>query len=237
MTVPKEFYKKNQVRSVGIILAHGSEADEQRGQLLEALARYFASKGHIVMRYHCRQKEMRRQRIYERSVDVATFSPYALNSVSKWIYCGHMNGARIATTVGFKSSRPKAGFIFLSYPLLEPSPPPTKLKAGAKPPQDSLGPMHKLMKVCKAPQLYICGDMDHDCPASLLRKQGRLFIDAGIDARAVIIPGVDAQFRKQNDSNIDDTTLSQIETAIDNFLDAIENDTFTSLNIRTVANM
>ena len=223
LTVPRSFYEEGKVRSVGIILGHGNNAEEQRGVLLEGIATYFAARGHVVMRYYCRQKEMRRQRIYERSVDTAAFSPYA-RSVNKWVYCGHANGARIATMVGYKSPRSKAGFVFLSYPLLEPCPPPPKQKAGAQRPKDSVGPMHKLLTVCKAPQLYICGEMDYDCPGGALKEQSKHFTEAGVDACAVIIPDVDGQFRLPNATSVSEDIVKSIAGLIEKFLDAISDD-------------
>jgi dienelactone hydrolase len=230
LTVPRNVFEPGVVQPVGLMIGHGNDAEDQRGQLLDTLAVHFAQRGHIVMRYYCRQKEMRRQRIYERTVDTAAFSPYA-REVTKWVYCGHSNGARIATLVGYKSPRSKAGFIFLSFPLLDPAPPPPKQKAGAAPPKDSLGPMYKLLDRCKAPQLYICGELDYDCPGADLKAQEVAISAAGVDARAVIISDVDGHFKAPDAEQISEEALSTIVSLVETFLDAVKNDTVAMMDI------
>ena len=51
LTVPSDYLDSTKVSPVGILLAHGSEGDEWRGPLLEALAAQLAARGHLVMRY------------------------------------------------------------------------------------------------------------------------------------------------------------------------------------------
>jgi hypothetical protein len=208
------------MRDVGIVIAHGADADAQRGPFLTQLAVHLAKRGHVVMRYFCRQKEQRRQRIFERSADTAAASPYA-RAVSKWVYVGHENGARIAALVGFKSARPKHGFIFLSYPLLEPAPPPPKQKAGADPPADSRGPLHRLVETVKAPELFICGELDYNCPGGELKAEGPRIAAAGVDARAVILPNLDAQFKAPGAETMAPETTTWIISLIDGFIDSV----------------
>ena len=87
------------VKPVGIVLGHGSKADDWRGPLLEQLAVHLAQQGHVVMRYFCPLKEQRRHRIFEKAFDAAATSPYA-RPVRTWVLVGYDNGARIAAGGG-----------------------------------------------------------------------------------------------------------------------------------------
>lgn len=225
LTVPSNFLEDGTAKSVGIVLGHGTYAEAQRGQFLTNIAVHFAKHGYVVMRYYCRQKELRRQRIFERSADTAAHSPYA-RGVKKWVYVGHENGARIAALVGYKSPRPKHGFIFLSYPLLEPAPPPPKQKAGAEPPADSIGPLLKLAETIKAPVLFISGELDYNCPGRDLKSLGPAFKNAGLDARAAILPDMDAEFCGPNAKVVAPETQAKIVHLIETFLKAIADDSF-----------
>ena len=225
MTVPANYLEEGSVKSVGIVLAHGNNAELQRGPFLTALSVHLAKQGYVVMRYLCRQKEQRRQRIFERSVDTATASPYA-RSIRKWVYIGHENGARIAAQIGYKigAHRPRNGFIFLSYPLLEPAPPPPKQKAGADPPADSKAPLMKLIDAMKAPELYICGEMDYNCPGADLQALGPRIEEAGVDARAVILSDLDSHFKRPDEEEVGEDTIETLLKLIDMFLEAVEGD-------------
>jgi len=204
------------------VIAHGVKAETQRGPLLSSLATHLAKQGYVVMRYFCKQKEQRRQRIFERSVDTVVASPYA-RGVKKWVFVGHENGARIATSVGYKTHRPIHGFIFLSYPLIEPAPPPPKQKAGAEPPADSIGPLLKLVETVKAPQLFICGEMDYNCPGANLKAIGPQLQAAGVETRAVIFENLDAHFRNPEKAT-ERETFEKMFGLIDTFLKGIEAD-------------
>ena len=221
LTVPADYLDSARMSPVGLVLAHGGDADDWRAPLLEQLAARFAAAGHVVMRYFCPLKEQRRHRILEKAFEVARTSPYAA-AVSKWVFVGYDNGARIAAggaccppmrllpdrwnqgrqlataawtcchwqpcmcstpctkaaqecnkaagtvaqasnphhptcplfccaAVGGKvaSRATVSGFAFLSYPLLDPAPPPPKQKAGAVPPADSGA--HHLIAACRSP--------------------------------------------------------------------------------------
>lgn len=209
------------MKNVGLVLAHGNDAEDSKGRFFTELAIHFAKKGHVVMRYYCKQKEQRRQRIFERSVDTAAASPYARN-VKKWIYVGHENGARIAALIGYKSPKSKAGFVFLSYPLLEPAPPPPKQKAGAIPPADSIGPLVKLIETVKSPLLFINGELDYNCPGADLKALAPKFQEAGVDARAAIFPDLDAKFIAPNGNEASPEMITFIEQLIEKFIDCID---------------
>ena len=240
MSVPSNYLEDGSIQTVGLIFAHGTNADDQRGPLFNALTNHFCKKGYLVMRYYCRQKEQRRQRIFERSADTAAHSPYAKH-VKKWIFVGHENGARIAALIGYKAPlRPKHAFIFLSYPILEPAPPPPKQKAGAEPPPDSTGPLIKLFEAIQVPIMFISGENDSNCPAKALKAFGDDHASqAGVDLRAVVLPGVDAQFMRtdcktSSRSFVGAVGTTEIEIIIDlmeKFVHAVANDAFTELDI------
>lgn len=229
LTVPANYLEEGSVKSVGVVLGHGTDADDQRGPFLSGLSMHLAKQGHVVMRFYCKQKEQRRQRIFERSADTAATSPYA-RAVTKWVFIGHENGARIAALVGYKNPRPKRGFIFLSYPLMDPAPPPPKQKAGAEPPADSTGPLLKLVETVKAPILFICGELDYNCPGADLKAVGPQLAAPGVDARAVILPNLDANFKAPNAAQVAPEIQSQILSFVDTFLQGIATDSFASLD-------
>jgi predicted alpha/beta-hydrolase family hydrolase len=96
LTVPEAYLDPGKVRPLGIMLAHGLDAEESwRAPLLEGLACALAAAGHVVMRYFCPLKEQRRHRIFEKAFDVAATSPYA-HCIKRWAFVGFDNGARIA---------------------------------------------------------------------------------------------------------------------------------------------
>jgi hypothetical protein len=229
--VSSNFLEDGSIKSVGVVIAHGVDAELQRGPFLSSLATHLAKQGYVVMRYYCKQKEQRRQRILERGVDTVVASPYA-RGVKKWVFIGHENGARIATLVGHKTHRRKHGFIFLSYPLMEPAPPPSKQKAGAEPPADSIGPLIKLIEIVKAPQLFICGEMDYNCPGADLKAVGPQLKAAGVDARAVIFENLDSHFKQlENATEVAPETSEKIFQLIDTFLQGVETDSMASVDL------
>ncbi|GAB4817286.1 hypothetical protein N2152v2_004332 [Parachlorella kessleri] len=187
LTVPPNYLDASSTRPLGIVLGHGADADDWKGEFLSRIAVTFAKKGYVVMRYYCKQKEQRRQRIYEKALDTAATSPFA-RGVKAWVLAGFDNGARIAAQVGSKCRGSVAGFILLSYPLLDPCPPPPKQKVGALPPPDSKGPLLKLAK----PMLFIIGEFDAVCPAGDLKALAQEM--AEVDMRAVVLPDLDGGF-------------------------------------------
>ena len=118
MGVPANYLRPHAIRPIGLLLAHGADADDWDSALMRALVERFAAAGHIVMRYHCRQKEARRQRILERALESAALSPLALASVEQWVVVGYDNGARVAAAVAAKTRIRIGGYVALSYPLL-----------------------------------------------------------------------------------------------------------------------
>jgi len=209
------------VKSVGLVFGHGASADSAQGPFLTDLAVHFAKHGHIVMRNICKQKEQRRQRIFERTADTAAMSPYG-REVTKWIYLGHENGARIASLVGYKSPRIKHAFVLLSYPLLEPAPPPTKQKAGAEPPADSIGPLLRMVETCKAPVLFINGEYDYNCPGARLKALAPQIEATGTDARSIIFPELDAQFRAPGATEADAGAVEAIKSHVEALIKVVE---------------
>lgn len=76
----------------------------------------FVHPGYVVMRYFCKSKELRRQRLYEKALDVCATSPFA-RFVQRWILCGVGSGARVAAVVGSRCRGIICGYVLLSYPL------------------------------------------------------------------------------------------------------------------------
>lgn len=72
--------------------------------------------GHVVVRYHSSAKELRRQRTYEKALDVCATSPFA-RFVQKWVLGGIGHGARLAAIVGPRARATVCGYVFMSYPL------------------------------------------------------------------------------------------------------------------------
>ena len=103
----------SQVRDIGVVLGHGAVAAEWRNRLQTELAVALAKEGreaqrtrltlqppagervgstawcagYVVIRFCCKQKESRRQRMYEKALDACATSPYG-RSVRRWILAG-----------------------------------------------------------------------------------------------------------------------------------------------------
>lgn len=221
LTVPADYLDASKISPVGIVLAHGSDAEDWRGPLLEQLAVQFAQAGHVVMRFFCPLKEQRRHRILEKAFDVAATSPYA-KPVQKWALVGYDNGARIAAGVGSKvcSRGGVCGFAFLSYPLLDPAPPPPKQKAGAIPPADSVGPLAKLSEFGQ-PMLFVCGEFDRLCPVSRLKETIAEALP-DVDARVVVLEGLSGRFCAPGTKVLDDQALATVVQHVQTFVAAIK---------------
>eukprot|EP00890_Picochlorum_soloecismus_P005687 jgi/Picsp_1/6119/NSC_03473-R1_hypothetical protein CHLNCDRAFT_144879 [Chlorella variabilis] len=213
-------YIEGGLERTGVVIAHGEEADDYLREPVSSLAVHLARQGYLVMRYFCRQKEQRRQRIFERTVEAADASPYARN-IKKWVYVGYGNGARIAASVGYKSLKPKDGFVFVSYPWMEPMPPPPKQKSGTPAPVDSLGPLFRLAESAKAPHLYISGSLDSNCEFDQLRTLGGVVSSSGIDARVCIISGVDEKLCAKQKQKIAVPVVKEMNTLVQRFLESL----------------
>lgn len=72
--------------------------------------------GYVVIRYHSNAKELKRQRMYEKALDVCATSPFA-RFVQRWVLAGVGHGARLAAIVGLRVRGTICGHVFLSYPL------------------------------------------------------------------------------------------------------------------------
>ncbi|PRW44931.1 GMP synthase [glutamine-hydrolyzing] [Chlorella sorokiniana] len=223
LTVPPDYLDSTKVSPLGIVLGHGADAEETwRGPLLERLAAHFAQQGHVVMRYHCPLKEQRRHRIFEKCFDVAAASPYA-QPVQRWLFIGYDNGARIAAGVGSKGAilrAPLAGFALLSYPLLQPAPPPPKQKAGASPPSDSVGPLAKLNEL-RLPLLFVCGEFDRTCPGARL-KEVVAEVLPDCDARIVSLEGLSGRYCVPGTKDLEDSTVTGVIGHVQTFVDALK---------------
>ncbi|KAI3426267.1 hypothetical protein D9Q98_008642 [Chlorella vulgaris] len=224
LTVPEAYLDPGKVRPLGIMLAHGSDAEESwRAPLLEGLACALAAAGHVVMRYFCPLKEQRRHRIFEKAFDVAATSPYA-HCIKRWAFVGFDNGARIAAGVGAKvCARPGstlAAFAFLSYPLLEPQPPPPKQKQGSSPPTDSIGPLTKLAEG-NLPMLFVCGEFDRLCPGSRLKETLAEALPAA-DARVVVLEGLSGRFCVPGTKELQQETVQAVVGSVLTFVAAVQ---------------
>ncbi|KAL0033064.1 hypothetical protein WJX79_000781 [Trebouxia sp. C0005] len=192
LTLPPSYLKPDKVKEVGIVLGHGSNAADWNGKFLTELAAALASQGYLVVRCYCKQKEQRRQRMFEKALDAAATSPFA-RGVTRWLLAGLGNGARVAAVVGTKCRGTIAGFALLSYPLEEPEPmPPGKgrrnLEAIPGPP-DSAGPLLLL----QPPVLFVTGDADDLCSVPHLRRACKQMQSA--DIRFVVMKGADATLK------------------------------------------
>ncbi|KAL3144907.1 hypothetical protein ABBQ32_003417 [Trebouxia sp. C0010 RCD-2024] len=123
LTLPPYYLKPDKVKELGIVLGHGSNAADWNGKFFTELAAALAAEGYLVVRCYCKQKEQRRQRMFEKALDAAATSPFA-RGITRWLLAGIGNGARIAAAVGTKCRGSIAGFALLSYPLEEPEPMP-----------------------------------------------------------------------------------------------------------------
>ena len=186
LTLPDAYLDAAVMQPVGLVLAHARDADSWQSGLMAAVAAHFAARGHVVARYYCRAKEQRRLRIFERTLDAAATCPLA-RAVRRWVLLGFDNGARIAAAVAVKPRPSLAGLILVSYPLLDPQPPPPKQKAGAAPPSDSMGPLLKLSeRQPRLPMLFITGELDPLCPTGRL-KQAAEALAGQLDMRAAVL--------------------------------------------------
>ncbi|GAX73182.1 hypothetical protein CEUSTIGMA_g635.t1 [Chlamydomonas eustigma] len=183
ITVPPGYLQDSEIKDVGIILAHGNDADDWRSKLLTELAVSLSNAGHIVMRYHCAQKEQRRQRIFEKTLDACATSPFA-RMCSRWVLAGIGSGARVAAAVGTRCRGTMAGFVLISYPLMEPMP---NSKGASM--ETSMQPLTKL----SAPLLFVQPGHDPLCNASLIREN----VDRmpAPDIRMLELPDADASLR------------------------------------------
>jgi hypothetical protein len=167
-------------------------------------------------------------------VDTAAQSLYA-RSVKRWIWVGHENGARIAALVAYKNPRlRRSAFVFLSYPLMEPAPPPPKQKAGAEPPADSFGPLVRLIEGCTVPILFVNGELDYNCPGADLKTLTPRLADAGVDGRAVILPDLDAHFAAPGASAATAGAISEVLALVERWVKAVEEDTVASSDFPTL---
>eukprot|EP00887_Chlorella_sp_A99_P007385 scaffold2.g7385.t1 len=66
-------------------------------------------------------------------------------------------------------------------------PPPPKQKAGALPPTDSMGPLHKLSeRAQRLPLLFVIGELDPVCPTGKLKEAAQM-LAGELDMRAVVL--------------------------------------------------
>lgn len=180
LTMPAAAHRPGTVKSIGVVLSHDLDAAGWRGELLTGLAEALAAEGYLVMRSHCVLKEARRLRAFEKALDAAATSPYAIQ-ITSWVHAGVGNGARIAATVGMKCRGTLAGFLLLSYPLQD-------VPASVKP-----------LAAARAPMLFVHTAHDPLCSVDALRA-----CCAGIahqECRVVLVPGVSAAFADASGSS------------------------------------
>lgn len=220
LTLPPNYLKPDKVKEVGIILGHGSNAADWKGKFLTELAAALAAQGFLVMRCYCKQKEQRRQRMFEKALDAAATSPFA-RGVTRWLLAGMGNGSRIAAVVGTKCRGTIAGFALLSYPLEEAEPmPPGKGRRNMEStpgPPDSGGPLLTL----QPPVLFVIGDSDESCSLSHLRQVCKEMQSS--DIRLVVMKGADANLKApQARSHNADIVKNVADTVLD-FAEALNN--------------
>jgi hypothetical protein len=68
------------------------------------------------VRYHSDGKELRRQRLFEKALDVCATSPFA-RFVQRWVLAGVGHGARLAAIVGSRARGNVCGYMFVAYPV------------------------------------------------------------------------------------------------------------------------
>lgn len=192
LTLPPYYLKPDKVKELGIVLGHGSNAADWNGKFFTELAAALAAEGYLVVRCYCKQKEQRRQRMFEKALDAAATSPFA-RGITRWLLAGIGNGARIAAAVGTKCRGSIAGFALLSYPLEEPEPmPPGKGRRNVEAtpgPPDSGGPLLAL----QPPVLFISGSCDDLCNLVHLRQVCKQMPSS--DIRFVVVKGADATLK------------------------------------------
>lgn len=69
-----------------------------------------------MVRYHSDGRESRRQRLYEKALDVCATSPFA-RFVQRWVLAGVGHGARLAAVVGSRVRGTVSGYVLVSYPV------------------------------------------------------------------------------------------------------------------------
>jgi hypothetical protein len=115
ITVPRGYLTPGAVKEAGVLLGHDDPVQWQ-GALLTGLAVALAEAGYVVVRYHSDGSELRKQRLYEKALDVCATSPFA-RFVQRWILAGVGHGARLAAVVGSRVRGTVSGYVLLSYPL------------------------------------------------------------------------------------------------------------------------
>lgn len=209
MTLPPHYLQETAVKEVGVVLAHDLDATDWQGRLLTEVAVQLAKQGYIVMRYSCKQKEFRRLKVFEKALDACATSPFARN-VERWVLAGIGNGARIAATVGGRCRGTMAGFVFMSYPLMDPLP---AYKGPAAP--DSIAPLTRL----KAPMLFISSTNDPLCRIDDLKRLAPEL--ESYDVRLLHLQDVDASFKTLAGKGPMANTMKQICNAILEFVGAV----------------
>jgi hypothetical protein len=79
----------------------------------------------VVVRYHSDGKELRRQRLFEKALDVCATSPFA-RFVQRWVLAGVGHGARLAAIVGSRARGNVCGYMFVAYPVAVSDPSPSQ---------------------------------------------------------------------------------------------------------------
>ncbi|CAD7700200.1 unnamed protein product [Ostreobium quekettii] len=211
ITVPPTYQDESKMKDVGVALGHGMNAAEWKGKLMTDISVALAKQGYVVLRYFCKQKEQRRQRLFEKALDACATSPLA-RCVTRWVLAGIGNGARVAAAVGMRCRRSIAGFVFMSYPLNEPMP----SNKGAPAP-DSAGPLVKLA----APLLFITASHDKFCKVEDLKGLSEKMPSS--DMRLMVLQDHDQNFRTLSGKGPLSSAISMLCSATLEFVNAIQN--------------
>jgi hypothetical protein len=145
-----------------------------------------------VMRNFGDYKELRRLKLFDKTIDAAACSPYT-TGVQSWILAGLGSGARIAATCCSRVKVPISGLVLLSYPLFEATPP--MGRGGGQP--DSTKQIVSTM----VPTLFVHGGRDRTCRAEdLIAFCGQCAASSedrstgACGARVVVLQDVDSSF-------------------------------------------
>eukprot|EP01023_Acetabularia_acetabulum_P032426 TRINITY_DN3028_c0_g1_i1.p1 TRINITY_DN3028_c0_g1~~TRINITY_DN3028_c0_g1_i1.p1 ORF type:complete len:460 (+),score=66.81 TRINITY_DN3028_c0_g1_i1:272-1651(+) len=218
-TLPHTCFQQEGTREVGIILAHGDNAEEWKGKLLCELSVTLAEAGFVVMRYYCKQKEQRRYRIFEKALDACATSPYA-RCVTRWILGGIGSGARVAATVGSRCRGQICGFIYLSYPLNERIP----SQKGSQS-ENSVAPLMKLHQ----PSLFVHTLFDELSPFEELKKYCK--DRSSVDVRLLIVRDADSKFKDYQGNGPKRELLIRVGDAMVKFADALNNNSLETCDL------
>ncbi|KAF6256926.1 hypothetical protein COO60DRAFT_1702112 [Scenedesmus sp. NREL 46B-D3] len=208
------------VKDVGIVLGHGNDAEEWNGPLLSEVAATLAKAGYIVVRYHSSAKELRRQRMFEKALDVCATSPYA-RCVQRWVLAGIGHGARLAAIVGPRARGHVCGYVFLSYPLTDA----LQTAKGPVLPDSSI-----LLLRIPAPVLFVHAGSDAKAPVNQIRTVAAQ-MKPEAEPRLVEVPGADSSFASGEPAALAPETVAAVAEPVLEFVSALQSGSVNSCKL------